>query len=113
MGTHKRLVTTLAVGGEVVCGSRKLRLDAVDANGVAAVTLTKLKGEDVEVRDPKRRDAPWIGADSGEGEMVEDQRDVIVGHKIRVGMHRQFRILKFDGTNAEMAVVGPVAEIDG
>ena len=110
---HKKVRFTIPIGGQVVCGSRKMRLDAVDANNVAAITLTKLKGEAVEVRDPKRRDAPWIGADAGEGEMVEEKQDVTIGHKIRVGMFRQFRILSFENGNAEAVVVGPVAEIEG
>lgn len=110
---HKKQKYTIPAGGQVVCGSRKMRLDAVDANGVASVTLTKLKGEAVEVRDPKQRDAPWIGTDDGEGNMTNEPLEVKVGHKIRVGMFRQFRVLSFDGTNAEVVVVGPVAEIDG
>jgi hypothetical protein len=87
-----------------------MRLDAVE-NKVATVALSIVKGETVEVKDPRQRDAPWLLADHGDGDVIEERRFVAVGHKIRVGNHRQFRILSFDGTNAVIAVVGPEAEV--
>lgn len=103
---HKKTKHTIQVGGEVSDGTRKLRLDAVEGD-LATVTLTVKKGETVTMQDPKQRDNPWIGEDPGEGEMVTRQDYVKIGNKIRVGGFRQFRILSFDGTNAEVAVVGP------
>lgn len=110
MGTHAKKVFTIPVGGSVASGSRTVRLDAVNGD-IADVTITRLRGEGIEVRDPKQRDMPWIHDDPGEGEMVQETRDLAVGHKLRVGAHRQFRILSVDGANVEVAVVGPAAEL--
>lgn len=107
---HKKQKTIVPVGGSVVCGSRKLTIDAVDEN-VVDVTLTIKKGETVEIKDPKQRDNPWLLDDPGEGEMVESKHSVTIGHKIRVGNHRQFRIVSSDANGCEVAVVGPESEI--
>lgn len=108
---HKKLKVSIPIGGSVVCGSRKLTLDAVDGNGVD-VTLSIKKYETVETRDPRQRDNPWILEDPGEGTMVDVKHSVTLGHKIRVGNHRQFRVLPAadDGTYP-VVVVGPESEV--
>lgn len=116
---HKKHRTTIPVGGQVVCGSRKLRLDAVDGD-TATVTLTRLKGELVDIRNPNVPDPPdpdsltggWVYADPGEGEMVEEQYAAPLGHKVRLGRHRQFRVFPADGGEYPVVVVGPESEIE-
>lgn len=107
---HKKNQSTVPVGGSIVCGSRKLQIDAIDGD-VIDITLTIKKGETVEVKDPKQRDNPWVLDDPGEGSMIESVNAVTVGHKIRVGNHRQFRILSVDGSSCEVMVVGPESEL--
>lgn len=107
---HQKQRHNVSVGDEVSCGSRKLRIDAVDGD-VVDLTLTIKKGETVEVRDPRQRDNPWILDDPGEGTMVESSHSVTVGHKVRVGNHRQFRVLPGDNGNFEVVVVGPDNEV--
>lgn len=125
---HRKAKYSIPVGGQVVCGSRKLRLDAVDGD-VADVTLTVKKGETVEIKDPRQRDNPWIIDDPGEGEMVESKHAITIrltktvrnqgetveraipGHKIRIGNYRQFRVFPVDETGQHpVVVVGPESE---
>lgn len=112
MAHSKLKVDDVPVGGTVVCGSRKMRIDSVDGNGILDVTLTVLKGETIETRDPKQRDNPWIMDDQGEGEMIELSHVVKIGNKVRVGNHRQFRVIG-QGENGKFSVVivGPEAEV--
>lgn len=107
---HQKLKTSIPLGGTVICGSRKVRLDAVEGD-IATLTIVTKKGETFETRDPRQRDQPWVLDDPGEGDMIYRVEYVQIGHKIRIGNYRQFRILSWDGKQAEFVVVGPDSEI--
>jgi hypothetical protein len=109
-GTHTKEVHAIAVGGTLVCGSRKLRLDALDGD-VAEITLTVKKGESVEVRDARTPDpVRWIREDPGEGDTTDKQEFVTIGHKIRLGSYRQFRFLHGENGGLNIVVVSPLAD---
>lgn len=102
---HKKTKTTINVGDTINCGSRKLTLDEIDGN-VLDVTLTIKKGETVEIRDPRQRDNSWVLDDPGEGTMINSKHSVTIGHKIRIGNYRQFRIVQEDDI-LSVVIIGP------
>lgn len=107
---HKKVTHKVPVGGQVVCGSRRIKVDAVGSDFLD-ITITKKRGETLEVRDPKQRDQPWVLGDPGEGEMEDVSQSVTVGQKIRVGNHRQFRVLSATDKSIEITIVGPDSEL--
>lgn len=108
---HRKAQHQIPVGGQVFCGSRKMRIDAIDDSNVLDVTLTTLRGETVETRDPRQRDLPWILDDPGEGDMIEVNHVVKLGNKIRVGNHRQFRVVSHENGTLHVVIVGPEDEV--
>lgn len=110
MAHQKQTGTVTIPGGVLQSGSRKVVIKGV-SDDVLECEITLKKGESVVIKDPSERDpGPWIKDDPGEGSMVTVTHYVPVGHKVRIGSFRQFRVLTVNGNEAVYSIVGPDSE---
>lgn len=110
--THVRAERRVPLLSPTWVGKRSISVMSAD-DGHAVVEVGHDVLEEVELIDPQRRETePWVGDDVPWSRPMTSTLRVPLGCKIRIGSHRQIRVMSVDGQSANLVIAAPQHELE-